>query len=85
MRSTLVNRRLFLAAPVALFPAATFAADDAAEVIARQAQKLNDAVTNGTAPVWERYLHDNAVYSDEDGNVLAKAALIAQIQPLPQG
>src|SRR5262245_31455733 len=80
-----MNRRLFLAAPVALLPAPVFAGDDTAQVIARQAQELNDAVTNGAAAVWERYLHDNAVYSDEEGNVLAKAALVAQIQPLPQG
>ena len=80
-----MNRRLFLAAPAALWPAPILAGDDVADIIAHQAQELNDAVTNGAAAVWERYLHDNAVYSDEDGNVSTKAALVAQIQPLPQG
>jgi hypothetical protein len=46
---------------------------------------LNDAITYGRAEVWARYLHDNAVFTDEEGAVSDKAAMVAQIQPLPAG
>lgn len=80
-------RRLLLFAPAAILPSAAFAAgdDDAVVTIARQVQELNDAVTNGASAVWARYLHDNAVYSDEEGIVSSKAELVAQIGSLPAG
>ena len=89
-----LNRRLFMLAPAAALPIATAKAataaasapvsDDAA-LIARQIQELNDAITYGRAEVWARYLHDNAVFTDEEGAVSDKAAMVAQIQPLPAG
>jgi hypothetical protein len=80
------NRRLFLLAPI-LPAAAGFAgaADDAAALIARQLQELNDAVTYGRPEVWSRYLHQNAVLTDEEGHIATKAELVAQITPLPPG
>lgn len=81
-----LNRRLFLLAPAVALPAvAASADDDASALIARQVQELNDAVTFGRAEIWSRYLHDNAVYTDEEGAVSDKTALVSQIQPLPAG
>jgi hypothetical protein len=85
------NRRLFLLAPMLTLPAVAGIADaaedlgDAAAAIARQLQELNDAVTYGRAEVWSRYLHENAVLTDEEGHIATKAELVAQIAPLPQG
>ena len=51
----------------------------------RHAQELNDAVTHGRADVWARYMHDNAIYTDEEGARSTKTELVAQIAPLPAG
>lgn len=83
-----LNRRFFMLAPTVALPAVAAAAradDDASGLIARQVQELNDAITYGRAAVWSRYLHDNMVFTDEEGTVSDKAAMVAQIQPLPAG
>jgi Domain of unknown function (DUF4440) len=58
---------------------------DVEALLKRQTQELMDAVAPGDAEVWRRYLHDNAVYLDEDGRVLDKAALLKELTPLPAG
>src|SRR5215203_3619455 len=57
--------------------------EDTAEVLRRQTQEMIDAVTTGSAAVWERYLDAKAVYTAEDGTVQTKAQLVEQIKPLP--
>jgi hypothetical protein len=82
-----INRRLFfITAAAASAPAVAFAAaDDDIATVQRQAQELNDAVTYGRADVWARYMHDDGVYTDEDGTRSTKAEIVAQIGPLPAG
>jgi ketosteroid isomerase-like protein len=82
-----INRRLFFAAAAgASAPVAAFAAgDDDIATVQRQAQELNDAVTYGRADVWSRYMHDDGVYTDEEGTRSTKAEIVAQIGPLPAG
>ncbi|MGA9853511.1 MAG: nuclear transport factor 2 family protein [Gammaproteobacteria bacterium] len=46
---------------------------------------LHDAVTSGDSAVWNRVLADNCIFTDEDGDVLTKAQLVADITPLPRG
>src|SRR5829696_1220328 len=63
----------------------TQAAEDVAKVLQRQTQEMVDAITSGSAAVWDRYLDPKAVYTAEDGTVLTKAQLVEQIKPLPKG
>ncbi len=48
-------------------------------------QALMDAVGRGDAAVWDRALAADVVYTAEDGAVKDKAALLAELQPLPPG
>src|SRR5262249_9200679 len=87
-RLSTMPRRQSLAAIVAtlvLAAAPALAADDARDTITRQIQELNDAVSNGSASVWEKYLDAHALYVEEDGAVHNKAELVKEITPLPPG
>lgn len=79
MRKTIAT--ILMIAAVA--PAA--AADDAREIITRQVQEMNDAVSDGKAAVWEKYLDADVLYVDEAGAVSTKAEMVKQITPLPPG
>jgi hypothetical protein len=59
--------------------------DDVAAVLRRQTQELIDAISTGSAAVWERYLDDRAVITSEEGAVVTKAELVPEIKPLPAG
>jgi ketosteroid isomerase-like protein len=48
-------------------------------------QELLDAVAPGRVEVWERILAEDLVHLDENGVVRDKAALLAEIRPLPAG
>jgi ketosteroid isomerase-like protein len=73
-----------------LFAAATAVAasapapDDAATLRALD-QALLDAIAPGDRATWDRALSPDAVYVDEDGHVLDRAAFLATIEPLPRG
>ena len=64
---------------------ATPAPEDAAAVLHRQTQELMDAITHGSAPVWDRYLDAKAIYTAEDGTLQTKAQMVEGIKPLPAG
>ena len=59
--------------------------DEVAALLRRQAQALADAIGSGDAAVWRKQLHDDCVYTNEDGEVLGKKALVEPIKPLPSG
>jgi hypothetical protein len=63
---------------------ATDPAINEAELV-RRTQELCDAVVPGNKEPWKKYFADDAIYSDEKGRTLDKAALIADITPLPDG
>lgn len=48
-------------------------------------QQLLDAVTNGDAKVWDRYLDPNILYISEAGDIETRQSLLAQVTPLPPG
>lgn len=48
-------------------------------------QELLDAVAPGRVEVWDRILDEDLVHVDENGVVRDKAALLAEIRPLPAG
>lgn len=67
------------------FQPSLLASEDVAKVLERQTQELLDAVSSGSAAVWERYLDAKAVYTAEDGTILTKSQMVEGIKPLPKG
>ena len=61
------------------------AAEDTTALLHRQTQELIDAITTGTAAVWDRYLDPKVVVTAEDGAVYNKAQMLARTKPLPKG
>jgi len=58
---------------------------DVSETLRRQTQEIVDAFASGASSVWDRYLDPKAVYTNEDGEVMSKQQMVAQIKPLPAG
>jgi|SRR5436190_1124944 len=61
------------------------AAADESAILERQTQEIMDAVTDGKAEVWERYMDPNAIYTDESGNIITKSQMVNDTKPLPAG
>ncbi len=61
------------------------AAENAAATLEQQTVELLRAIDAGSPEVWERYLHADAVATDESGAVYTKAELVRQIRPFPEG
>lgn len=55
------------------------------EELKRKTQELMDAIALGDKTVWERYLAEGSLYSDEEGRVLTKRELLEELRPLPPG
>src|SRR5262245_25405757 len=55
------------------------------ERLKRATQELLDAVAPGDVAVWQRYLSEDCVYTDEEGNVKTKQDLLKELKPLPKG
>jgi hypothetical protein len=53
--------------------------------LAAMTRERLDAIAPGRWSVWEEQLADDAIYSAEDGRVLTKADLKAELRPLPAG
>lgn len=76
---------LAAAAPVWAQPAAPHSDAALERELRRRTQELMDAVAPGKKEVWEKYLHPRHLSLDENGTVYDKAAIVAEIQPLPAG
>lgn len=61
------------------------AGEDVAALLRRQTQELVDAISSGSAEVWDRYLDPDLRYVDETGTVLTKKEMVEQTKPLPSG
>jgi hypothetical protein len=53
--------------------------------LVRRTQKIFDAVAVGDQDPWKKYFADDCMYFDEKGRDMNKAALLADIVPLPAG
>jgi hypothetical protein len=53
--------------------------------LVRRAQELVDSVAGGDQTPWKKYFADDAMFFDERGENMNKAALVAGITPLPAG
>jgi ketosteroid isomerase-like protein len=65
--------------------AAQGTADDVRATLQRQSEELLDAVSAGDAKVWDRYLSDDVLFTDENGGTMTKTQLVEGIRPLPKG
>ena len=76
----------FAVAPL-LIAAGVIAAPEAItqEELLRRSQELFDSLVTGNKEPWQKYFADDAIYFDEKGRNLDKAALVADIAPLPPG
>jgi hypothetical protein len=57
---------------------------DTEATLQRQTQELLDAITSGSAAVWERYLDSAVSYTTEDGARRSKREMVGDIHPLPK-
>lgn len=55
------------------------------EELVRRTQELFDSVAGGNQAPWKAYFADDCMYFDEKGSSMNKAALIADVAPLPTG
>ena len=53
--------------------------------LVRRTQEIMDATALGNQEPFKKYYAEDAIYSDEKGRSMNKAALVKDIQPLPQG
>lgn len=74
-----------LTGAVLLSAATAMPAPEDAAVLHRQTQELMDAITHGSAAVWDRYLDAKAIYTAEDGTLQTKAQMVEGTKPLPEG
>jgi ketosteroid isomerase-like protein len=64
---------------------AASAAETVPDTLKRQAQELLDAISTGSAAVWDRYLDEGLRYVDENGAVMTKKQMVEGTKPLPEG
>lgn len=55
------------------------------EELVRRTQEMFDAVAGGDQVPWKKYIAEDAMYFDEKGRNMGKAALVKDVTPLPQG
>ena len=53
--------------------------------LVNRTQELLDAVSDGNQAPWKKYFAEDAMYFDEKGHNMDKAALVKTIEPLPKG
>src|SRR5579864_3146857 len=53
--------------------------------LVRRSQELFDSVAPGNAEPFKKYFADDAMFFDEKGRSMDKAALVKDVQPLPKG
>ena len=61
------------------------AAESVTDLLRRQTQEMLDAITTGSAAVWNRYLHPEVRFTDENGRLAKKKQMVEDIKPLPEG
>jgi hypothetical protein len=53
--------------------------------LVRRSQAMMDAVPAGNQAPWKQYIADDVIYFDEKGRAMDKAALLADLSPMPAG
>jgi hypothetical protein len=83
----MTNLTRFLALAFILFCATSCARRNSIsqDELVRRTQDLFDSVASGNQVPWQKYFADDAMYFDEKGRNMDKAALVADVTPLPSG
>jgi hypothetical protein len=55
------------------------------EELVGRTQQLMDAVAPGNQEPWKKYFADDAIYFDEEGRAMDKAAIVKDVSPMPGG
>ena len=76
---------VYLAVSVSLTCGIDPAMDSVSSELRIRDQQLLDAIAVGGTDVWQRNLAPEAVYVDENGEILPRAEFLKQLQPLPKG
>jgi hypothetical protein len=76
---------LTFALALAFQSAAPASTDQTIAMLRAKDQALLDAIAPGDKQVWERALASDAVYVDESGTIMDRAAFLQQLTPLPAG
>jgi hypothetical protein len=76
---------MLLMALALAFTLQTSTTDPTTALLRAKDQALLDAVAPGNKLVWEQALASDAVYVDESGTILDRAAFLQQLTPLPAG
>jgi len=53
--------------------------------LVRRTQEIMDAAAPGIPDPWQKYFAEDAMYFDEKGRAMDKAALLKDVSPLPKG
>ncbi len=77
----LISLLLFIAGPAARGKPAS----DPTQELRALDQSLLDAIAPGDVKTWDAVLAPNAVYVDENGEIIHRADFLKQLQPLPKG
>ena len=85
-----LSSAIFILAVVASFGMAQSSVRSSADAATEKeltliTQQLLDAVAVGDKAVWEKYVADDAIYTDENWRILTKGQLIDSLAPLPKG
>lgn len=83
MRSYAFLLAILSAAP--LIVAAQETPQTVTQLLRGKDQALLDAIAPGNAKLWDETLADGAVYVDENGVIMDRAAFLKQLTPLPAG
>lgn len=83
----MICRRVSLAVGLFLVAARLAAGQETIteQELLRRSQELFDSLVTGNKEPWQKYYADDALFFDEKGRNLDKAALVADISPLPKG
>ncbi len=76
---------VLLLAPQTAVPSPSNSASITQEELVRRTQELCDAVAIGNQKPWKEYFAEDSMYFDEKGRAMDKAALVADVTPLPTG
>lgn len=76
---------VLLLAPQTAVPSSSANPAITQEELVRRTQELFDSVAIGNQKPWKDYFAEDAMYFDEKGRAMDKAALVADVTPLPTG
>jgi len=85
MRQTLIPFLLLMCAMVAAVRGAAQEQTITQDELVRRTQELFDSVAPGNAEPFKKYFAEDAMFFDEKGRSMDKAALVKDVQPMPKG